>query len=157
MKRTMAFILALLMLAGCGTAGARAQGNPPDSYRFTPVETGESFAWDEYGTAPENELLAASIQAGMRTAGRDAVGLGLTACAVDPLCRYACVLAAREDVLQLTILEKTADDRWMAVAWNDTIPAGVYGCPSLRWAQSAVMDEETGQLMTLDIGRFRLS
>ena len=157
MKRTMAWMLALLMLAGCVPAGALAQSDPPSLSQFIPVEAGASFVWDEDGTAPEYELLAASIQAGMLLSGRPVYGPGLTACAVDPFCQYACVLVAREDELQLTILEKTADGRWRTAAWNDTIPAGAYNHPSLRWAQSTIVDEETDTLMTLDTGRFRIS
>ena len=158
MHRTLACILAMLLMTPCFSASARVtQGNPLSPYQFTPAVTGATYTWDEKYTPLESQSVIVPIREGMQKAGRTVYGLGLTACAVDPTGQFACVLVAGEDALQMTILEQSSDKAWQAAAWNDTIPAGEYNWQSLRWEQSAVWDGETGGLITLDAGCFRLS
>ncbi len=121
MKRTMAIILALLMLAGCGTALA-------DEYYWDGLSTqwGSYSIWPLIPTADYG-----AVQQSLREAGRFAVAQEVYV--LDHTETRVLTIVEHDDASQLTILHKTEDGQWIVEGGNDTIPIQRFNRNSARW------------------------
>ena len=121
MKRTLAMILALLLLFACGTALA-------DTYYWD----GYATQWGAYYNRPLLPLSDfVALRQSLREAGRFAVAQ--EAYVLDHTGNRVLSIVARDDSSQLTILQKAEDGQWIEEARNDTIPFQQFNQNSAGW------------------------
>ena len=118
MKRTIAILLAILMLAGCAVAHA-----DDDGYSL-------STAW--------GSSLYYRMAEALRQAGRFAIGL--SAVLTDYSDELALVVIEHDDASQLTMMRQEEDGSWQIEACNDTIPFHQFNENRAYWIPSGTQD-----------------
>ena len=118
MKRTIAVLLAVLMLAGCAAAHAEY-----DEYDFS----------TEWGSP-----LYYRMEEALRQAGRFAIGL--SAVLTDYSDELALVVIEHDDASQLTMMRQEEDGSWQIEACNDTIPFHQFNENRAYWIPSGTQD-----------------